>query len=473
MRRSVRLRLTFWNVGVLAVVLLIFLIAMHLAVRFYMFKSIDSQLRNQANGFAQRFARPDNDAPERPLRLRGYRNNYRWMRLFDTQGRSMTPWRLPATVQESPWDMGAFRAGLDGRSRFSTIDTTIESEAMSLRVYSVPLERDGQRVGVMQIALSLTEVYRLQRGLTLIVLLLAPLALLAAGFGGLFLTDRMLFPVREITRAADDLNAEDLSRRLPVTGDDEFAHLATTINRMLIRLQGAFTRLETMVEQERRFTSDASHELRTPLTAIKANTSLALRGERTPEQYRTALIAADRAADMMNRMVQDLLLLARSDGGQLTIAPQSIAPGELLREVIKLAGEKEGQAQVRVAEIDPALRLWGDPHHLTRLLLNLLENALRHTPATGEITLGARAAGTATVLTVIDTGEGIPAEHLPHIIERFYRVDTARARQHGGTGLGLAICQSIVDAHQGQMTLSSVEGQGTTVTVTVPGKDEK
>jgi len=275
------------------------------------------------------------------------------------------------------------------------------------------------------------------------------------------------------SRTLEPRDAEDLSLRLPVSGGDEFAHLATTMNRMLTRLQGAFTRLEVAVEQERRFTSDASHELRTPLTAIKANTTLALRGERTPEQYRTALQAADRAADMMNRMVQDLLMLARSDSGQLAITPRMRAPEDLFREAIEMLGESEGLERVRIAEIDPKLRLWGDPHHLTRLLVNLLENALRHTSATGQITLDAHEADAGTEITISDTGEGIPLEHLPHITERFYRVDTARARKHGGTGLGLAICQSIVDAHHGAMTFSSILGSGTLVTITLPRRGNR
>ena len=476
MSHSVRLRLTLWNVGVLALVLIIFLIAMHMSVNVYMIKNIDSTLRTQANGIVESMARADDDGgerrPEPPPRFpaRATRMNafLRWRRIFDLQGKLLTPWRAPAAEQMPPWDENAYQAGLRGQNHLSTL--VEEGTGTPLRVFTMPLQRDGQRIGVVQIAHPLTDVYVLQRGLTLIVLLLAPLALLAAGLGGLFLTGRMMRPLREITRTADDLNAEDLSCRLPVSGDDEFAHLANTINRMLARLQGAFTRLEDAVEQERRFTSDASHELRTPLTAIKANTSLALRGERTPEQYRTALQAADRAADMMNRMVQDLLLLARSDSGQLAITPQTIEPGELFREAIKLVGVTEGQATVRVADLDPALRLWGDPHHLARLLVNLLENALRHTPATGVVTLDAHALGVGAALTVSDTGEGISPEHLTHITERFYRVDTARARKHGGTGLGLAICQSIVDAHQGRMEFRSTLGVGTTVTVTLPGR---
>lgn len=477
MTRSVRFRLTVWNVGVLALVLCMVLIAMQMAVRFYMIRYIDNQLSTQANGIAQRFSRPDDDAPDRsPRPMRGppraNRNFMRWTRIFDMQGKTMMPWRVGSPVQDPPWDAVALRAGMAGLKRFSTIATSIENEKTSLRVYTLPISREGERIGVMQLAFPLTEVSVLQRGLTLILLLLAPLALLAAGLGGMFLTDRMLRPIREITRTADALNAEDLSLRLPVTGGDEFAHLATTMNRMLARLQGAFTRLEDAVEQERRFTSDASHELRTPLTAIKANTTLALRGERTPEQYRTALQAADRAADMMNRMVQDLLLLARSDSGQLAITPRMRAPEDLFREAIEMLGESEGLARVRIADIDPKLRLWGDPHHLTRLLVNLLENALRHLTPTGEITMGAHMVGTATVLTVTDTGEGIAPEHLPHITERFYRVDTSRARQHGGTGLGLAICQSIVDAHHGTMTISSTPGTGTTVTISLPARGE-
>jgi signal transduction histidine kinase len=292
--------------------------------------------------------------------------------------------------------------------------------------------------------------------------------------GGLFLTNNALRPVDQMTQAAAAIGAGDLSRRLEVRGRDELARLAETFNRMIARLEGTFRglesayyRLEGAYEEQQRFTGDASHELRTPLTRIKGMTTLALSGPGCFEEYRDAVIVADQAADVMTRIVQDLLLLARSDAGQLRPHLARISTSDLLRRAVQ-APRPAGAPALRLQLPEPDPFVTGDADHLSRLLANLLENALRHTPAGGEITLAATREQDWVVLTVADTGEGIPVEHLPHVCERFYRVDSARSRHDGGTGLGLAICRSIVEAHGGSLLLDSVVGQGTTVRVMLP-----
>jgi signal transduction histidine kinase len=260
-----------------------------------------------------------------------------------------------------------------------------------------------------------------------------------------------------------------------VKGHDEFSELAATFNGMLSRLEQAFTQREQAftqlaeaLERQRRFTADASHELRTPLTIIKANTSLALEEERSKVEYQRALEAADRAADTTTRIVQDLLLLARGDAGQLQMDRCPVPIGEVLERAAD-AFRGSRVAPISVVLSDPSLMVLGGPHHLLRLFSNLLENAVRHTRRTGSITVSVEQEKDGVVVRVRDTGEGIPPEHLPHVYERFYRVDAARNRRQGGTGLGLAICQSIVEAHDGSLTIESVVGEGTTVTVRLPG----
>ena len=301
--------------------------------------------------------------------------------------------------------------------------------------------------------------------------------MLVAGLGGAFLTGRALRPVREVTQAAAQIGVNDLSQRLKVESDDEFGELAQTFNAMIARLEEAFVRMEAAYEEQRRFTGDASHELRTPLTTIKANTSLALSGERSAAQYREALEAADRAADTMNRIVQDLLLLTRSDAGNLSLEQQRFPIEAPIANALDMVRHLRG-ASIELDLAPEALEVNGDLHHLTRLFTNLLENALRHTPPEGRIEVAARAAdtpqGRVVIVRVTDSGEGIPAEHLPRVCDRFYRVDVARSRAGyaggagGGTGLGLAICQSIIRAHGGEMTIKSEVDRGTTVMVTLP-----
>src|SRR5262249_37324681 len=251
-------------------------------------------------------------------------------RLLDLSGRAMAPFS-----DDGPWDPETFALAAGGGEGYSVV--VIDNEPV--RIFSVPLRRAGQVQGVVQVAYPLSEQERLDNGMVRTVAMLIPLGLLVAALGGLFLTDRALRPVREVTQAAAQIGAEDLSRRLEVKGQDEFSELAATFNGMTARLETAFGRLREAYEQQRRFTSDASHELRTPLTAIKANTSLALCGERTPAEYREALQAADEAADLMGRIVQDLLLLARSDAGELVMRREPTELEPVLRRALAVAAE--------------------------------------------------------------------------------------------------------------------------------------
>jgi len=470
---SIRLRLTLWNVGILALVLGALFVAMYLAIHTYLLASMDRRLARQAQFIAHRLVDNLVNVERVPLPHRRddmsqlQRRDPRRVLLYDMQGRQRDDaWqRLQETLP--PVSVSGLRQAMLGQDAYYSV--TVDNQRV--RVLSHPLFYQGQILGVMQLSFPLTDMDELLDDLVRILIVLVPLALLGAGFGGLFLTNRALQPVRQINHAAERISAEALDLRLPVIGNDEFAHLAVTMNQMLSRLEVAFQRMAQSIEQERRFTADASHELRTPLSAIKANTSLALRRERTPEEYRESLRAADHAADLMNRLIQDLLFLARSDHQQLEITPQAVTMDTLVEGAITLVANGKPGAPVRVEAASPLLQVWGDPHHLERLLVNLLENARRYTPDTGVITVTARAEGDRVLLIVADTGEGIAPEHLPYLGERFYRADPARTRQHGGTGLGLAICAGIVEIHQGTMTIESEVGKGTTVIVNLPAAD--
>lgn len=226
-------------------------------------------------------------------------------------------------------------------------------------------------------------------------------------------------------------------------------------------------RLQRLIVQQRRFTADASHELKTPLTVIKANTSLALGDPTLDEDSRQTLGDIDRAAEMMSRLVQDLLLLARSDEGQLGRDRVELSLGDVLARAAS-GVRRPGRAPVTLEIAESPPRVWGNEDELVRLFGNLLENAARHTPPTGRITVTANHAASTVRVRVCDTGTGIAPEHLPHLGERFYRVDPARARKDGGSGLGLAISRSIAEAHGGTLMFESKLGTGTVVTVTLP-----
>jgi len=363
-----------------------------------------------------------------------------------------------------PWDPAGFQAALAGHERIYTI----QAAGASLRVLSQPLhEEEDKIVGVVQIATPLGQVNRDIAGLTRLLLFILPPALLVAAGAGLFLTNRALRPVKSLTLAATGISPNQLSQRLPVSGADEFDELASAFNRALDRVELSFREREQMMEQLRRFTGDASHELRTPLTVIKTNTSVALAEEQPSQEHIHALQQIDRAADRMTSLVQDLLLLARSEAGQIPLDLRPLSLHEVVNEAIEMF-EGRPHAPIQFHEVEAGLTVRGASDQLCRLFLNLLENAVRYTPEDGQIHVTLDRTTTWAVVRVRDTGCGIAPEHLPHLGERFYRADAGRNRKQGGSGLGLAICRSILTRHQGEMSVESEPGQGTTVTVWLP-----
>ena len=297
---------------------------------------------------------------------------------------------------------------------------------------------------------------------TALLTLLVPLALLAGLLGGL-LTDIAFAPIRQLTRAAAALHPTNLTARLPQPGgNDIFDQLVTVLNAMLTRMEAAFVR-------QKRFTADASHELRTPLAVIKAATSFLLEDdEPLTERQRRTLSRADRTVDRANTLVSDLLLLARSENGSLTIHTEAVDLAELLTEAARAAEAGQPSPHAPVLLESPPEPITTDPKLLHRLVVNLVSNALRHTPAVGKITVAATL-GANLVLTVTDTGEGIAPEHLERLGEPFYRPDASRAREQGGVGLGLALCKEVAATLGGTLTIASTVGAGTTVTVILPG----
>jgi heavy metal sensor kinase len=333
----------------------------------------------------------------------------------------------------------------------------------TLRVRVVPVVREGEVVGALETGLSQEDMDETLRTLLVILAAAYPLTLATAAGGGLLLSGRALSPVDRVTGLARRISADDLGQRLNLDlPDDELGRLARTFDDMIGRLDASFQR-------QRQFTADASHELRTPLTAIKGQAEVALQKDREPEAYRRVLEAINEEVDRMIRLTAGLLTLARADAGQ----------GQLTLEQVDLAGIVAAAAgQVRPAAgrqgvrlevaAGPAATLKADKDLLIQLLLNLLDNAVKHTPAGGTVTVGWQAGDGTVALRVTDTGAGIAPEHLPHIFDRFYRADSARSRAQGGAGLGLSICRWIAEAHGGAISAESAEGRGSAFIVRLP-----
>ncbi len=348
-----------------------------------------------------------------------------------------------------------------GRSGSPWRPTAATSRASGCAFSSAPIILGNRPLGAVLVAQSLAD---LESSLTVIrraLLAGSLLVLLLAGISGAILARAALRPVEAITATARQIaGAQDLSQRIPVAvPNDELGRLTETINGMLARL-------ETLFLTQQRLIADVSHELRTPLTTIQGNLDLLRRGAAADPQMRgEALTAISDEAGRMRRLVNDLLLLAQADAG-LKLNLQPVELDTLLLEVYRQAQVIANGVTVRLGAEDQAAVL-GDQDRLRQLLLNLADNALKYTPAGGEVTLNMRRSDGWVSVAVSDTGIGISPEDLPHIFDRFYRADRSRGRS-GGAGLGLAIAHWIAQAHHGRLEVTSEVGRGSTFTLWLP-----
>ena len=350
-------------------------------------------------------------------------------------------------------------------STLNSLHTTVNVNGGQLRVLTLPYDVQGWRV-VIQAATSFETVNQASQGLLVIIVVATGVALIGSVVIGWMLANRVLKPIDDITRSAMQITAAaDLKNRLEWDGPmDELGRLVSVFNK-------AMGRLEHLFSVQQRFVADVSHELRTPLTAIRGNVELIKRYGMDQE----SLDAIESEAQRMSRLVNDLLLLARADNGELKLNIEEldldIIVGEAYREARILA--KDRPLKVTVGDFEP-VRIKGDGDRLKQLLSNLLINAIKFTPDGGQILINLSKTEHDAILQVQDTGIGISPEDLQRIFDRFYQADASRVRLDSaeGAGLGLSIAQWIVQAHGGKIHVDSTVGEGTTFTVMIPHIEE-
>ncbi len=442
-RASVRLRLTLWYSAVLLLGLALFGGGLWFSIGHRLMAAVDARLTERAEGLRtvltiegaimsrlqlmeelSEFAR---EVPEGGL-----------IQLRDSSGYLL----LPSPPLEFP---AGFRSG-------PPVYRNASRNGRGIRVLSLRLQHDRSDYDVL-IASSLDEVSSVLSEFRTLLLLMIPAVLAVACLGGYWISGRALAPVDTITRAARSITVENLSRRLPVprTGD-EIERLSEAWNDVLERLEHAVDRI-------RQFTADASHELRSPIAVIRATAELALRRERTPEDYRTALAEIRTEAERMTDLAESLLALARSDTTGAAMPLERVDLGEVVRQIAGQAGSAAAARGIEMRVSSGTAVAPANAPAIRRVLLALVDNALKHTPSGGSVTVSCSESDGGVLLAVEDTGEGIPPESLPHIFQRFYRADTARTSGNG-VGLGLAIAQSIAEAHGSRITVQSAPGQG-------------
>lgn len=295
-------------------------------------------------------------------------------------------------------------------------------------------------------------------------LILAPLGIAGICLVGWLVARSALRPVVEVAHAAQSLTGENLSLRIPERGsDDELDHLIATFNRMVARLEQSFT-------QMRQFSTDVSHELRTPLTVIRGHLEVAMMTAENTEQYQEAILTALQDVERLTGTVKALLELSRAESGQLALkrAPLHVGPvlSDLVEHLRVIAEDKQIALDLAITG-DPVI--FGDRVQIERLITNLVSNAIKYTPESGHVNVSLSAAAPDAVLIIEDTGRGIPAESIPHIFDRFYRVPGPdQPNEERGLGLGLSFVAWIVKAHDGRIEVSSENGRGTRFIIRLP-----
>jgi heavy metal sensor kinase len=302
----------------------------------------------------------------------------------------------------------------------------------------------------INLAVSLRPLYDIQWQLARTFLWLVPLAMVVAVGGGWLLAKYSMRPVTRVIQAARQITATNLSQRLPRLGgaQDEIGALVETVNDLIARIEKGVGRLE-------QFSQNVAHELRTPLTILRGEMELALAGNAGAPELRRIIASAQEEISRAAKIVESLLFLAHVDAGKVEVKKERVALDLLAAEVFEDAQAlAEGRLLFLTLKAPERVVVAGDASRLRRLLLNLVENAIKYTPK-GNVEISVRRAGAQAIITVSDTGIGIAPEHLKHVFERFYRVDPDRSRETGGSGLGLSICAAIAHAHGGEIRVES------------------
>ncbi len=459
---SIRVRLTIWYGGGLALIMLLFATALYVVMARALEDQVDRSLEEAAVAASQSleehrfgpFLLLDDLTQAFPeLALID-----KFFQIFGPQGQ-VTLQSANIKTRNIPLSQTALQSSLQGHAVFETVRFHDE---IPIRLLSYPIRHGQTLVNILRVGTSLQPEEEMLARLVFVLLIGSPLAVVVSVLGGWFLAGRALRPVDAMTLTAQRIAGGDLTQRIETTSKDEIGRLASTFNNMIARL-------EASIRQIRQFSADASHELRTPLTITKGETELALRKPRSPEVYREALESNLEEIDRMSRIVDELLFLSRADLGEVHVASDHVQLDALVQEIQlqAIVLGKERQIATTLGPVEP-LRVSGDEWRLRELILNVVDNAVKYSLPRGTVQLGLTQRHGMARVTVQDHGIGMTPEEQRLVFDRFYRTDAARAHAQKGTGLGLSICKWIAEAHHGTIEVASTFGQGSCFTISLP-----
>ena len=456
MTLPIRLRLTAWYFAVLAVVLPLFGVSAYLAMRHSIRKTVDEELQIRAEGVHQLIERniqrgAKSDLPEGLREHTELRAGGALLQVSDSQG----IWLYRSKVMS---DYGVPRS-----SPASPKITEFVGNDVPLRIWNQAVNVGGENYFI-QSAFEMDDFYEALYHFELLLYIAIPSLLICAALGGYWISNRALAPVDQITKTARTISAQNLSSRLvvPRTGD-ELQRLSETLNGMLDRLESAFKKIT-------QFTADASHELRTPVAVMRTRAELSLRKARSPEEYRDVISEVLTELEKTSGLIEQLMFLARADSGAETLNFSPTNVTEVLREACHQGSALAEAKQIGFQEQIASDSMWirGDASSLRRLFLILIDNAVKYTPANGQVEVSLHRNDGYAIAQVRDTGIGIAETDLPNVFERFYRADKARTRELGGVGLGLSIGRWITEVHSGTIEVQSAPGRGSVFQIRLP-----
>ena len=475
---NIRLRLTLWYTAIFLLILVIFSLVVYVGLTRNLMNNVDNHLQREVGEILGNLEFEDSDngynededeygesnqilAGSSSIELSYIPEDGVFWRVLDTAGQPI--------IDNGYFDGATYTANVTNLTQ-AQLENASLANGTPVRLYSVPFVIKNFTEGVVQVAESYEHVQEVQNQLIIILVVGIPLTLLASSAGGWFLASSALDPIDRITRTAQKISASDLHQRLNLDlPKDEVGRLADTFDQMLARLEDAF-------EQQKRFVADASHELKTPLTILKGDVEVALNRPRSPEYYRDTLQMVNTSTDRLIALVQELLLLARTDSTSNLLKLDTFNLSQLIEDEISHLFPKAIDKNIDLqADIPDVLIIEADRAKLQRLFMNLIDNAIKYSNADDCVTVKVNANDTQVRVMVADTGPGIASKHLPHLFERFYRVDAARSRLESngtssGAGLGLSIVQWLAAAHSGRVDVESKPGQGTVFYVWLPLK---
>jgi len=454
--RSLRFRLAVWYFCTVAVICALAATGYWFAIRSELNRALDQGLRYRLIGLREFLegVEPGGDR-EIASRLNEISQLGELYQVFDANGTPIAQSRGLArhgVPQRAPSGLGfEIRYGAGG-----TADFPLRLAWQKVRI--------GSHALILGVADPQRKFEGVLRAFTTVLLVSTPFILALATACGLWLGRRALKPVARISDDARAITESNLSARLAVPDSrDEMQQLSETLNDMLERIEQSFTRT-------RQFTADASHELRAPMTLIYAAAQHSLRRERSREELVDSMQKILRESRRTTALIDDLLLLARGDAGRESATPEVMDAGPLVRDAAEQATAMAAAKEISVSlQLETGgLPVRANEAQLRRLLLILIDNALKYTPSGGRVTIAGRADASGVTISVADTGAGISPDDLPHIFERFWRADKVRSREAGGTGLGLTIAKQIADLHGAHLGVQSEIGRGSTFGIRLP-----